>query len=344
MTLDDLNAALRLLAVSQVLLFAAVLLAAASAAKLRVPGIALAVCIITYLLIPLTASYLGGAVVLAGVLANAIPPALFWFTWAVFEDRPGVPRTFVVAALAYLAVVLTFWPSGSPDSPPVVVGVVVQSIKLGFAVAAMMVIWRGRDVDLVERRLHLRRVFVVGIALMVAIIVTVELVSDWIVPLALELLGMAGIFGLSLALNLSLLRPDSLLTTSAELPMESGALDADAQPEDPLIAALQRSMREERLYADHDLRIATLAAHLGVPEYRLRRTINQQLGHRNFNQFVNGFRIEEAAERLKTDRALPILTIALDVGFRSMSSFNTAFRERFGSSPSEFRARATTKN
>jgi len=204
-----------------------------------------------------------------------------------------------------------------------------------------MLIWRGRQVDLVERRLRLRRVFVAGIALMVALVVTAELVSNWNVPLVLELIGMAGIFGLALGLNLAFLRPGSLLSKPASLPVVP---ETGAEPEDPLIAALMRSMRGDRLYADQDLRIATLAARLGVPEYRLRRTINQQLGFRNFNQFVNGLRIEEAADRLKTDRQLPILTIALDVGFRSVSSFNTASRERFGMAPSEYRAAGTKEN
>ena len=152
--MNGLIAALRLLAASQVLLFACVLLTPGSAAKLRVPGIVLSACVIAYLLIPLTAPYLGAAVAVAGLLANAIPPALFWFTWAVFEDRPGLPRAFVVAAFAYLAMVLVLWPSGTPGGPPVVIGAVVQSFKLGFAVAAIVLIWRGRHGEAELERLH----------------------------------------------------------------------------------------------------------------------------------------------------------------------------------------------
>ncbi len=92
------------------------------------------------------------------------------------------------------------------------------------------------------------------------------------------------------------------------------------------------------LAADHDLRIASLAARLGVPEYRVRRAINGGLGFRNFNQYVNSFRIDEASTRLRTERHLPVLSVALDVGFRSMSSFNVAFRERHGCAPGEFRS------
>ncbi|NIM18801.1 MAG: helix-turn-helix domain-containing protein, partial [Candidatus Latescibacteria bacterium] len=33
----------------------------------------------------------------------------------------------------------------------------------------------------------------------------------------------------------------------------------------------------------------------------------------------------------------PVLTIALDVGFRSLSSFNTAFRAHYGKTPTGYR-------
>jgi hypothetical protein len=37
---------------------------------------------------------------------------------------------------------------------------------------------------------------------------------------------------------------------------------------------------------------------MGLPEYRLRRLINQGLGHGNFNAFVNHYRIEDAKTTL----------------------------------------------
>ena len=100
-------------------------------------------------------------------------------------------------------------------------------------------------------------------------------------------------------------------------------------------------MKRERLYSDHDLRVASLAAMLNVPEYKLRNKINQQLGYRNFNQFVNQYRIDEASKRLLIDSRMPVLSIALDVGFRSISSFNTAFQQQFGVSPTQYRNQNT---
>jgi AraC-like DNA-binding protein len=114
-------------------------------------------------------------------------------------------------------------------------------------------------------------------------------------------------------------------------------------PEDDALVERLRSYMEERLaWRDEGLTIASLATQLGEPEYRLRRAINHRLGHRNFAQFVNGYRLAEVKAALAdaSQRDVPILTIALDAGFGSLGPFNRAFREAEGMTPSEFRARA----
>jgi AraC-like DNA-binding protein len=106
-----------------------------------------------------------------------------------------------------------------------------------------------------------------------------------------------------------------------------------------LADALQRLMRDERAYRSVNLTIAALATRLSVPEYRLRRHINQRLGHRNFNAFVNGERLAEAKAALADAamRDLPVLTIALTAGFQSIGPFNRAFKAVTGLTPTEFR-------
>ncbi len=109
--------------------------------------------------------------------------------------------------------------------------------------------------------------------------------------------------------------------------------------EERLATALQRVMAEDGAYRTEDLTVARLAARLAVPEYRLRRLINQRLGHRNFNAFVNGYRLDEARTALADPlrRELPVLTIALDAGFQSIGPFNRAFKAATGLTPTEFR-------
>ena len=99
---------------------------------------------------------------------------------------------------------------------------------------------------------------------------------------------------------------------------------------------------EKRIYQEPGLTIASLAALLKVPEYRLRRLINVRLGYRNFNQMLHAYRVADAAAALADPekRHLPILTIALTSGYQSINPFNRAFKESKGVTPSAFRARA----
>ena len=98
-------------------------------------------------------------------------------------------------------------------------------------------------------------------------------------------------------------------------------------------------MTTERAYRQDGLTIGTLAQQLGLPEYRLRRLINQALGYRNFNSFVNRYRIAEAKSALADPRQteVPVLTIALDAGFSSLGPFNRAFKAETGTTPSDYR-------
>lgn len=102
---------------------------------------------------------------------------------------------------------------------------------------------------------------------------------------------------------------------------------------------LQRAMAQEHAYRSEGLTVASLATHLDMGEAALRALINQELGYRNFNDFLHHHRLQETAARLATED-LPILTIALECGYGSIGPFNRAFRQRFGMTPTEFRAGA----
>jgi AraC-like DNA-binding protein len=106
-----------------------------------------------------------------------------------------------------------------------------------------------------------------------------------------------------------------------------------------LVDTLMRLMADERIYRHDNVTIGTLATKLGIPEYKLRRLINQQLGYRNFNVFLNNHRIEEAKAALAdpTQAEVPVITIAMDAGFQSLGPFNRAFKATTGVTPSEYR-------
>ncbi len=326
---------LRILATSQVLLSAAALLISSNLYRTRLLGVAVMLGVVSYLV----SSPVFGHINLEvgpwlALPADAVPPLLFFFTWDLFEDDREPPLFVWLIAALYLVVAL--WVGLEMRATNAAVSIYllvpVQLTKLGFAIGAMFIVWRGRENDVVESRLKLRLVFAASIGVIVAAVVATELVTGWNVPTLIELFGMAAIFLATLMLNLAFLRfnPSFILRDSRAL--------ASVSPEDTsLVDALNNLMSEDFAYTDHDLRIADLAATLKVPEYQLRRTINRSLGHQNFNQFINRYRVEEAARRLVNEPRAPVLTIALDVGFRSISSFNTAFRTHYKKTPTDYR-------
>ncbi|MBL4583897.1 MAG: AraC family transcriptional regulator [Pseudomonadales bacterium] len=103
--------------------------------------------------------------------------------------------------------------------------------------------------------------------------------------------------------------------------------------------ALHQHMQDDAGYRNAELTIRSLSGILNIPEHRLRRLINQYLGYRNFNDYLNRLRIAEAQTRLADSAQghLPILTIAMDVGYASLTPFNRAFKLKHQQTPGEYR-------
>ena len=271
-------------------------------------------------------------------------PPLFWlFAASWFDDefelRPW-HWLFVVATVLFGIVANTlFWTLHWRLFELAFGWRTMSIIAIGLALRATI---RGWAADLVESRRRVRVALVVAASLVILWIVVSELWSkgwppsvEWRIANAISMLLLAAI----VALATLGWRDPALIAAPASLP------DAIAKPEvdhTQLLARLDRDMRGERLYRQDGLTITSVAAKLGVPEYRLRRAINQGLGARNFNAYLNSFRIGEAADALidPAQRSVPILTIALDAGFGSLAPFNRAFRDVHGCTPTEYRARS----
>ncbi|NIM18044.1 MAG: helix-turn-helix domain-containing protein [Candidatus Aminicenantes bacterium] len=107
---------------------------------------------------------------------------------------------------------------------------------------------------------------------------------------------------------------------------------------------LLKIMEEEKPYMDPDLSLQILAKRMEITKEDLSQIINEQL-NRNFKQFINEYRIEEAKKKLVDPREnqYVLLKIAFDVGFNSKSAFNASFKKHTGMSPSEYRKRRQEK-
>lgn len=102
--------------------------------------------------------------------------------------------------------------------------------------------------------------------------------------------------------------------------------------------ALEKSMREQRLFKDPDLSLNKTADALQVKPYLLSQALNEILNTK-FNDYLNAFRIAEVqALLLKPEKSKHnLLTLAFEAGFNSKSSFNRSVNKQLGISPSELR-------
>jgi AraC-like DNA-binding protein len=110
-----------------------------------------------------------------------------------------------------------------------------------------------------------------------------------------------------------------------------------------LVNKLKNCMETNRPWLDPELSIEQLAATLGAPRHHLTQVINERL-EKNFYRFVNEYRIEEVKRKITEGEAdrLSLLGVALDAGFNSKSTFNEAFKNILGVTPSEYRKSVRT--
>jgi AraC-like DNA-binding protein len=274
--------------------------------------------------------------------------------YSLFQDQRRIPR-WMIAAFAVQALLSTVNAFGYvgrdssvllSDAYPAVVNFIFGPLPLAmqsvFAVLALYSAARGWRADLDESRRLLRGLFVVvvgglsfGINVVELYLLGAPFSSRAPFDNAITLVMAAGY----VVLVLTVFRFDArvlerLLQSTSRLPDPKS--DAGFERD---FAALTRALNEEKVYLTHGLSIGALAKRLAMPEYRLRALINKRLGYRNFNALLHERRLRDACERLADPAKahLPILTIALDVGYQSIAPFNQAFRDAMGCTPSEYR-------
>lgn len=283
-----------------------------------------------------------GYLIMAG--SAGVPVFFWWLSGALFDDgfrlRPW-HYLFCVLFIGF-GLFMAFGPPLASELLNTAPLVLHHVIALGLAFAALFEAANNRAADLIESRRRMRLIIVLGSGVYILIVLSVELVfRDARPPAWIEAVNAAGILLLTLYLAPKFNR-------ELFFSPEAAAPTPDIAPADRLIVQkLLAAMQEEKLYREDGLTITALSERLAVQEYRLRRLINQHLGYRNFNAFLNHYRINEARAQL-SDIAMariPVLTIAMDLGYRSLSPFNKAFREITGVTPTEYcRAQLAVKS
>ncbi len=279
------------------------------------------------------------------VILCMMNPLLFWlFARALFDDDFRVKR-LEWSISAGIAALILFWFAGRAADFDVIAElseVVLQVAGMALVLHILFTVLRGFREDLLEQRRKLR-VYLVAVSggYMLVISVAELVLSGAAPPASLALLNAFGILILIGGINLLVtpLNPD--LYPIARL----AATQPVKRPDDALMKKVVAAMAAGA-YRDESQSISAFAKELGVPEYQLRRAINQGLGYRNFSAFVNHYRLAEVKAALADPgkARLPILTLALSAGFNSIAPFNRAFKAEFGVTPSYFRSAEKLKN
>jgi AraC-like DNA-binding protein len=271
---------------------------------------------------------------------------LWLLTRALFDDgfRLRWWHGAIWASVAAFSVLNCLWIAPVKGSERLSV-IAINLLALGFialAVGQAIASWSN---DLVEGRRRLRALIVGAAALYAGVNAVLQiLVSD---RGAADFAGTANaalLAGVVATITWSMMRVEGAELFASVPAAVHAARERDAKPDlsggdQKLVDALMRLMADERVYRYDNITIGALASKLGIPEYRLRRLINQRLGYRNFSVFLNNHRIEEAKAALAdpTQAEVPVITIAMDAGFQSLGPFNRAFKSTTGLTPTQYR-------
>lgn len=277
------------------------------------------------------------------VPAYAVGAAFWLFVLTVFDDRPIRSWSWAPAIILIATGVICELTPIEEREPLWMARNVFSGVLLVHAAYVMIRGWSG---DLLEQRRRLRTP-VLGFAafygitnVVIALVNRLDPHEDWLMWTAGWPYGGAIFGAIVVAASAVFLQARPALFGGAR--RETPATDARGAAADRLLAAKLNDLMAEGAWRREGLTIGALARELGEPEYRLRRLINQRLGHRNFADFVNGHRIEAAKLRLGDPREArtTVAAIAFDLGYGSLGPFNRAFRVATGSTPTEWRRQA----
>ncbi|MEQ9377697.1 MAG: helix-turn-helix transcriptional regulator [Imperialibacter sp.] len=266
------------------------------------------------------------------VIGPFLLPFSFWMmARTLFNDDPLSPKriliyiitaTFVYYGL-YCTTNLTDW-----DKISSIAG---RALSIFFIGLAIIEAQSGKRSDLDEERIRLRKYFTYFIGLVVFITILSELgltKDEQELPKLIQRSAILLFNTFFIGLNVSI--KSQLFDTRRK--------NTEVKHPD-LIEKIQKIMIDREFYRKEKLMIGQLAEAIGEQEYRVRKVINQEMGYRNFIDFVNSYRVREASTLLK-DREksnLTILEIAYKTGFNSIGPFNRSFKQATGFTPTDYR-------
>ncbi len=355
MELVQLDVAIRIGAISTILMVAWLLLCAPQRANLPAVLFApLATCLSSFVVGNTAVSSLHPAGIvgdIAQILSGYTVVFLWWFCLSCFDSRFKLRGGVLAVGLAWI--VVAGMDRGLFGKTSADLRWSRLLVIMGFGIVAHLM-WRliaERSGDLILQR-HEARIMV---AVLLGGMLIIDLSADAIfgfawrpAPFAMAQNVMILVFGLWFARKTLVSRPEILSWSVAvsDTPVIETRPNLGDERQDELRRRLIALMEKERLFLDSELTFAAFVERMGAPDRAVRALVNHELGYDHFRTFLNHYRMAEA-RRLLGDSAsanVKLIAIALDSGFASLASFNRVFRAVEGCSPSQYRAAALNRD
>ncbi len=274
---------------------------------------------------------------------------LYWCSKAMMGENPNFlsKKSLSVACVLFLSIASNIWMDKDPYAKNYGISLVIlASMSVYFGIVAIRQMQRFdtqikatySNVD--KLKLDWMRYCATGFVLV------------WIIGLICFFCGILGYSQVASKLGTVNNIPPLILVTcmvvfsqsvaniaEVTLPLEHENTKDSTWEESPeIIEQLNNLMLNIKVYQDPDLRLEGLADSLGVSERRVSMIINRH-HNKNFYDFVNEYRVMDAAEQLKRHdaKSKTIQRVFEDAGFNSKSTFNTLFKKITGQTPSDFR-------
>ena len=156
------------------------------------------------------------------------------------------------------------------------------------------------------------------------------LAENTVTSYLVQFIGLA-LFGLLLWRVETIQQLDEATQEEEEMPEEPEEVVPSTDPYG-IGQLLERHCEDEQLYLQHDLSLSQLAQAIGTNHYYLSQYFTLQ--GMTYNAYINGLRINHFVnlyhEAIATQRSFTAQQLAHESGFRSYSTFGTAFKQRMG--------------
>jgi AraC-like DNA-binding protein len=278
------------------------------------------------------------------IIASCLPA----ITWLCFSGQTlRVPHRWLhLIAVAPITLMSTTWTLWQPP-----IDLALALLFFGYGAGLLRLAARGTDgfelVRLTDTPAAVRTTALAGVFLIVNGVVDLLVASDFAVARGNHA---AGIIAVANLLTLPLLAfgivaigkgiPDAGSEDDISSQQPSEKASAHDKADGDVLAALDRLMREKRLYRDPDLTLSRLARRAVIPARRISEAVNRARAT-NVSQFVNDYRIAEA-QRLLRETDAPVTDVMFEAGFQTKSNFNREFLRVTGLSPRAFRRAGTS--